>query len=348
MKIKLLAAFFLSISLILGACSNNEEIVEEKPINEDNLSSSEPEENGQNDLLEPEEPSIIDEITFFGREVAVLYEKGFFNIDFEGTKETKATLSKYIKNEEALEVSMNFIRFYREKNYDYIVKEIRYNEESEKVYEKSPFYYYQVTFEAEVKDGVRPKQIDDTLSLQIGIDENGEFYVNDFIHMEGHTVPGAGPYLVDESFTEYGQELVEKLIKYAYGFEEKDYYLAVDGIKDMFTHEGDALSVLDQDSFKPGVDRTFRKFLFYKSYIETAFVSKEFKKEHLKGQNLWQIVGEIGVLYDEKGKTGDQGKGIEFKLYLYQPDAENGNYEFELWKFESNEYDEFDLKYVDY
>lgn len=339
MNLKPIFVIGISSLLVLSACSkdkDNSEVISGK---EDITLIQEGDATVKEVTLDG--TALIEDVKSYGKDIATIMAKAYFIHD--DLSEAEQELSKEIAATSSLSKYITYIRDSNNFKDPYIVKEIRYNEESEKVFTKDDYYYYQITFEADVKSGIRALQIDDTFSLQIGQKETGEFYVNDFIHIDGHSVEGSGPELTEETFESILKDKVTKVIQYSDTFETTDIFQATSALKSDFQFEGDISDTLNNESYQKGVKKELKGVYFDDSRSLWAYanVSDAIIEETLNGQVPEQYIGEFGIKYDEAGTVGEQKKAYDFKMIVYQPEAENGDYTYKIWKMEMNEIDTF-------
>lgn len=341
LKFKMLTIMSLSSVLLLGACSDKEEEV--APLTENELELITANVDGAEVTeITDDESAITGTVLDYGNQIASKLESIYFL--HNTLKETEEELIEEIQKQETLTDYVNYIRNSPNYRDPYIVKEIRYNEESEKLYKKGDFYYYQVTFEADVKMGIRNLQVDDTFSLRIGQQNNGELFVQDFVHVDGHTIPEAGPEITEENFKKFTKEKLTKILQYSDTFETTNSNEALEALKNDFQYEGDIMDVMQSQSFTNGSKKTLKKVVFddSQSVWSYANVSDEIIEQSLNGQVPQQFIGVVGLKFEENGKVGDQFKAYDFKMIFYQPGYDEGDFTYKIWKTELIPTDGFD------
>lgn len=249
----------------------------------------------------------------FGREAISDFQKMFYQVGDLPFDSYQEDLKSYGLNKSQQEA---FVTFIKENEVDGYVRNILFNELSEKVKKQNDSYVYQITTEAEIKKDSVAKKHYMTYELTLKPDFLNGYTIDQISYEIGHSVEGIDSKITNNALDDVVQSKLDKMFENSLFMKHKTEELSTPEFKKLFLDDNYADSILQKI-----YATTKRKGEFIESSIS-------FSEKHVSDDGFRAFAtGEYSISYGDK-KNQIHHINYDFSITLQQQNAVERKYKY--------------------
>ncbi|MCU7668026.1 hypothetical protein [Bacillus thuringiensis] len=249
----------------------------------------------------------------FGRKAVSDFQKIFYQVGDVSFNSFQDDLESYGLNKTQQE---SFVTFIKENEVDGYVRNILFNELSEKVKKQNDSYIYQITTEAEIKKDSKAKKHYMTYELTLKPDFLNGYKIDQISYEIGHSVEGIDSKITNNAIDDVVQSKLDKMFENSLFMKDKTEELSTPEFKNIFLDDNYADSILQK--------------IYTTTKMKGEFINSSisFSVKHVADDGFRAFgTGEYSISYGDKNHQVHH-MNYEFSITLQQKNAVAGNYKY--------------------